>query len=189
MTQGILVYLAARLADGQQYTGPFTPEGKAACFFHGTKLPISLETKGGDETNGRSKLPSRHGGEEQVLTGRAARGGRRGGQGSLPLVGRGNDRQAARTAASQSHNGCGKVRGRSSVCLRSNPECPFVSTGSCSRLHLRSRIQMVTHGDPRGGAARPRPLERGAAARHGVRLGPAAEGVETKAGKCKKTGG
>src|SRR5271167_3586301 len=45
-----------------------------------------------------------------------------------------------------------------------------------------------SEGDPRGGAARPHPLERHAAAPHGVRQGPAAEGIETKAGKCKKTG-
>src|SRR5215831_729481 len=32
----------------------------------------------------------------------------------------------------------GKVPNRSPVCLRSKPECGFVSWGSCSRLHLQS---------------------------------------------------
>jgi hypothetical protein len=36
------------------------------------------------------------------------------------------------TRASQSHSGRGKVLGRSPVCLRSKPECRFVSWGSCS---------------------------------------------------------
>src|SRR5271165_3040435 len=42
-----LASLAAHHADPQKYTGPSTAEGKAARFFHGTKPPISLETKGG----------------------------------------------------------------------------------------------------------------------------------------------
>jgi hypothetical protein len=44
-----LASLAADRADAQKYTGPSTAEGKAARFLRGTKLPISLETKGGGE--------------------------------------------------------------------------------------------------------------------------------------------
>ena len=77
-----LASLAAHRADAQKYTGPSTAEGKAARFFHGTKLPISLETKGGGETNRGTKLPFRHGGEEENWAGKAPRGGR----GSLRLL-------------------------------------------------------------------------------------------------------
>src|SRR5271157_5807979 len=94
-----LASLAAHRADAQKYTGPSTGEGKAARFFHGTKLPISLETKGRGETNRRTKLPFRHGGEEENWAGKAPKGG----QGSLRLFGRGNDDvwygQAVRGAA------------------------------------------------------------------------------------------
>jgi hypothetical protein len=110
-------------------------------------------------------------------------------RGLLQLVGRGNDRswdgQATRGVASQSHSGRGRVPSRSPVYLRSKPECPFVSWGLCSRLHLRLRIQDVTLGE----AARPHPRERGAGAPQGMRLAPGAEGLKMKAGKFKKTGG
>jgi len=95
-----LASLAAHRADAQKYTGPSTGEGKAARFFHGTKLPISLETKGEGETNRGTKLRFRHGGEEENWAGKAPKGG----QGSLRLFGRGNDDvwygQGARGAAS-----------------------------------------------------------------------------------------
>ena len=73
--------LTAHHADPQKYTGSSTAKGKAARFFHGTKLPF------------------RHGGEEENWAGKAPGGGR----GSLRLFGRGNDDvwygQAARGAA------------------------------------------------------------------------------------------
>ncbi len=76
-----LACLAAHRAAAQKYTRPSTAEGKAARFFRGTKLPF------------------RHGGEEENWAGKAPRGGR----GSLRLFGRGNDDvgygQAARGAA------------------------------------------------------------------------------------------
>jgi hypothetical protein len=190
-----LASLAAHREDAQKYTGLSTGEGKAAHFFHGTKLPISLETKVGGETNRGTKLPFRRSGEEENWAGKAPRGG----PSSLRLFGRGNDDvwygQAARGAASPVPDGTRASRSPwrprqgasgSPVCLRSKPECGFVSRESCSRLHLRSRIQMLTRGEAQHG---PHPLERGAAAPHGMRLGPVAEGIETKAGKCKKTGG
>src|SRR5271166_4463280 len=65
-----LASLAAHRADAQKYTGPSTAEGQAARFFHGTKLPISLEKKGGGETNRGTKLPFRHGGEEENWAGK-----------------------------------------------------------------------------------------------------------------------
>jgi hypothetical protein len=67
-----LASLAAHDADAQKYTGPSTAEGKAARFLHGTKLPMSLETKGGGETKRGTKLPFRHGGEEENWAGKAA---------------------------------------------------------------------------------------------------------------------
>jgi hypothetical protein len=71
-----LASLAAHRADAQKYTGPSTAEGKAARSFHGTKLPISLEAKGGGETNRGTKLTFRHGGEEENWVGKAPRGAR-----------------------------------------------------------------------------------------------------------------
>ncbi len=70
-----LASLAAHRAEAQKYTGPSTAGGKAARFFHGTKLPISLETEGGGETNRGTNLPFRHGGEEENWAGKAPRGG------------------------------------------------------------------------------------------------------------------
>src|SRR6516162_7852925 len=52
-------------------TRPFTAGGIAA-FFCGTKLPISLETKDGGETNGGTKLPFRS--QHAASSGRDARG-------------------------------------------------------------------------------------------------------------------
>jgi hypothetical protein len=126
-------------------------------FFHGTKLPF------------------RRCGEEEDLAGKVPRGGRQGGLGSLRLGRRGNDHlrdgRAVRGAASQSHSGRGKVLGRSPVYSRSKPECRFVSWRSCSRLHLRSRIQIVTRGEAQHGPpsrkmrCRTPPAEAGAGSR------------------------
>src|SRR5271167_843637 len=113
-----LASLAAHRANVQKYTGPSTAEGKAARFFHGTKLPISLETKGGGETNRGTKLRFRHGGEEENWAGKAPRGGR----GSLRLFGRGNDDvgtgRGREERQADPHGGRGKVPGGSPVCLR-----------------------------------------------------------------------
>jgi hypothetical protein len=79
-----------------------------------------------------------------------------------------------------------KVPGGSPVCLRSKPECGFVSRGSCSRVHLRSRIQMVTRGEAQHG---PHPLERGAAAPHGMRLGRPPRGLKRKPESLRKQEG
>ncbi len=67
-----LATLAAHRADAQKYTGPSTAEGKATRFFHGTKLPISLETKGGGELKRGTKATVSHGGEEENWAGKAA---------------------------------------------------------------------------------------------------------------------
>jgi hypothetical protein len=69
-----LGWLVAPRADGSNGTGPPLQRDKAA-FFYGTKLPISLETKDGGETNGGTKLPFRCCGEEENWAGKAARGG------------------------------------------------------------------------------------------------------------------
>jgi hypothetical protein len=179
-----LASLAAHRADAQKYTGPSTAEGKAARFFHGTKLPISWETKGGGETNRRRKLPFRHGGEEENWAGKAPGGG----GGSLRLFGRGNDDvwygQAVREAASRS-----PWRPRQGA--RPKP----VLTIKAGMWFCFKGIMLATppsikdsEGDPREGAARPHPLQRGGAAPMGWGWGRR-RGVETKAGKCKKTGG
>jgi hypothetical protein len=180
-----LASLAAHYADPQKYTGSSTAEGKAARFFHGTKLPISLETKGGGETKRGTKLPFCHGGEEENWAGKAPRRGR----GSLRLL-RGNDDvgygQVARGAASRSPR-------RPRQGARRKPSVLTIKAGMwfCFKGIMLATPPSIkdSDGDPREGAARAHPQERCAAALHGVRPGPAAEGVETKAGKCKKTGG
>jgi hypothetical protein len=112
------------------------------------------------------------------------------GRGSLRLFGRGNDDvwygQAARGAASRSPR-------RPRQGARPKPGVLTIKAGMwfCFKGIVLATPPSIkdSDGDPREGAAGPHPLERGAAAPHGVRLGPVAEGVETKAGKCKKTGG
>ncbi len=172
-----LASLAAHRADPQKYIGPSTAEGKAARFFHGTKLQF------------------RHGGEEENWAGKAPRGGR----GSLRLFGRGNDDvwygQAMRGTASPVPDGTRASRSplRPRQGARRKPGVLTIKAGMwvCFKGIVLATPPSIkdSEGDPRGGAARPHPLERGAAAPHGVRLGPVAEGIETKAGKCKKTGG
>jgi hypothetical protein len=161
-----LASLAAHRADAQKYTGPTTKVGVRQI---------------GEQSYGFAKVTRRRTGRERLLgEGEALYGCLGAGMPTFGTGWRREERQA------DPHGGRGKVPGRSPECLRSKPECGFVSRGSCSRLHLRSRIQRVTRG---GGAAGPHPLERGTAALQGVRLGPVAEGIETKAGMCKKTGG
>src|SRR5271167_1322568 len=186
--------LAAHRPNARKYADPSTAEGKAARFFHGTKLPISLETKGGGETNRGTKLPFRHGGEEENWAGKAPKGRR----GSVRLFGRGNGDvwygQAARGAASPVPDGTRASRSprRPRQGARRKPGVLTIKAGMwfCFKGIVLATPPSIkdSEGDPRGGAARPHPLERHAAAPHGVRQGPAAEGIETKAGKCKKTG-
>src|SRR5271157_4555772 len=147
-----LASLAAHHADPQKYTGPSTAEGKAARFFHGTKPPISLETKGGGETKRGTKLGFRHGGEEENWAGKAPRGGR----GSLRLFGRGNDDvwygQGERGAASRSPR-------RSRQGARRKPGVLTIKAGMwfCFKGIVLATPPSIkdSEGDPRGGAARP----------------------------------
>jgi hypothetical protein len=115
----------------------------------------------------------RHGGEEENWAGKAPPGGR----GSLRRFGGGNDDvwygQAAQGAADRSHGGRGKLPGRSPVCLRSKPECGFVS----KEIVLATPPSIKgSEGDPRGGSVRPYPLERCAAAPHGGAAGAGRRG-------------
>src|SRR5271167_3522132 len=100
--------LAAHRPNARKYADPSTAEGKAARFFHGTKLPISLETKGGGETNRGTKRPFHHGGEEENWAGKAPRGGR----GSLRLFGRGNDDVGMGRRREEGKPGTGRYPGK-----------------------------------------------------------------------------
>src|SRR5271157_1684754 len=95
-------------------------------------------------------------------------------------TGRGNDDvgygQAARGAASRSPR-------RPPQDARPKPDVLTIKAGMwfCFKGIVLATPPSIkdSEGDPRGGAAGPHPLERGAGASHGVRLGPVAEGVET----------
>ena len=149
--------LAAHRPNARKYADPSTAEGKAARFFHGTKLPISLGKKGGGETNRGTKRPFHHGGEEENWAGKAPRGGR----GSLRLFGCGNGDvwygQAARGAASRSPR-------RPRQGARRKPGGLTIKAGMwfCFKGIVLATPPSIkdSEGDPRGGAARPHPLAR-----------------------------
>jgi len=170
-----LASLTAHHADPQKYTGPSTAEGKAARFFHGTKLPISLETKGGGETNRGTKLPFCHGGEEENWAGKAPRGGRRFGCLGAGMTASGRGRRREERQGSRPKPGVLTIKAGMWFCFKG--------------IMLASPPSIKdSEGDPRGGAARPHPLERGAAAPHGVRLG-VAEGLKRKPESVRKQEG
>jgi hypothetical protein len=135
--------LAAHRTNARKYADPSTAEGKAACFFHGTKLLISLETKGGGETNGGTKIPFRHGGKEENWAGKAPRGGLLDREALYGWLGAGMTTLGTGRRREERQANPKGARPKPGV-LTIKPGMSFCFMGSCSRLHLRLRIQDVT---------------------------------------------
>jgi hypothetical protein len=118
--------LAANRANAQKSTGPTTAQGKARVALNGLKhgggtnrLPEKLLRAGDREAEAlyrwfRAEITATFG------TGR-----------------RHEERRADQIAAAA------WCRARDVVRLRAKPECPFVSWALCSRMHDRSRIQIM----------------------------------------------
>jgi hypothetical protein len=160
--------------------GPLAPQSHFAVpTMEGMALgpsPVLPFRHDGDEETGRERLL----GEGEALYGFLGAG-----MTTFATGRRREERQARyRTVPGQAdpQGGRGKAPGRSPECLRSKPECGFVSRGSCSRLHLRSRIQRVRR-------RRAHPLERGAAAPMGCGWGRPRRGLKRKPESVRKQEG
>jgi len=118
--------LAANRANAQKSTGPVTAAGKA-------RVALNALKRGGRTDRLPEKL-LRAGDREGEALYRWFRSA------ITATFGTGRPREERRADQIAAVAWC---RARALARLRAKPECPFVSWALCSRLHVRSRIQIV----------------------------------------------
>ena len=151
---------------------PVHCRGRGCMFFSRNKLPISLETKGGvrqirEQSYRFATWARRRTGRERLLGGEAFYGCFGAGMTAF-----GTGRRCAGAAS--------RSAWRPRQGARRKPGVLTIKAGMwfCFKGIVLATPPSIkdSDGDPRGGAARPHPLERGAAAPHGVRLGAGRRG-------------
>jgi hypothetical protein len=169
-----LAGLAPHHADLRNTPAPPLPRARLHVFSR-NKLPISLEAKGGGETKRGKKRPFRHGGEEN-WAGKAPRGRRRFGCLGAGMTASGTGRRREERQGSRPKPGVLTIKAGMWFCFKgimlASP--PSIKDSDCTRGKAH-------HG--------PIPKQRGAAAAHGVRLGPPPRGLKRKPESVRKQEG